>query len=146
MPSFRDLLADAKRAISEIDTEEAARRIAGGGTVVLDVREPDEFEQGTLAGVVHIPRGHLEAQVETRIVDKTAPVIVYCAGGVRSAFAAKTLQELGYQDVVSMAGGFGRWKDEGRVDAGRRWARITLRDVSRRRRSRHDRNRRHGRS
>ena len=114
MPSFRDLLADAKRAISEIDTEEAARRIAGGGTVVLDVREPDEFEQGTLAGVVHIPRGHLEAQVETRIVDKTAPVIVYCAGGVRSAFAAKTLQELGYQDVVSMAGGFGRWKDEGR--------------------------------
>jgi molybdopterin/thiamine biosynthesis adenylyltransferase/rhodanese-related sulfurtransferase len=114
MPSFRDLLADAKRVISEIDTEEAARRIAGGGTVVLDVREPDEFEQGTLAGVVHIPRGHLEAQVETRIVDKTAPVIVYCAGGVRSAFAAKTLQELGYQNVVSMAGGFGRWKDEGR--------------------------------
>ncbi len=114
MPSFRDLLADAKRVISEIDTEEAARRIAGGGTVVLDVREPDEFEQGTLAGVVHIPRGHLEAQVETRIVDKTAPVIVYCAGGVRSAFAAKTMQELGYQNVVSMAGGFGRWKDEGR--------------------------------
>ena len=114
MPSFRDLLADAKRVIAEIDTEEAARRIAGGGTVVLDVREPDEFEQGTLAGVVHIPRGHLEAQVETRIVDKSAPVIVYCAGGVRSAFAAKTLQELGYQDVVSMAGGFGRWKDEGR--------------------------------
>ncbi len=114
MPSFRDLLADAKRVIAEIDTEEAARRIAGGGTVILDVREPDEFEQGTLAGVVHIPRGHLEAQVETRIVDKSAPVIVYCAGGVRSAFAAKTLQELGYQDVVSMAGGFGRWKDEGR--------------------------------
>jgi molybdopterin/thiamine biosynthesis adenylyltransferase/rhodanese-related sulfurtransferase len=114
MPSFRDLLADAKRVIAEIDTEEAARRIATGGTVVLDVREPDEFEQGTLAGAVHIPRGHLEAQIETRIVDKTAPVIVYCAGGVRSAFAAKTLQELGYQNVVSMAGGFGRWKDEGR--------------------------------
>jgi len=114
MPSFRDLLADAKRVIAEIDTEEAARRIAAGGTVVLDVREPDEFEQGTLAGVVHIPRGHLEAQVETRIVDKTAPVVVYCAGGVRSAFAAKTLQELGYQNVVSMAGGFGKWKDEGR--------------------------------
>ena len=114
MPSFRDLLADAKRVIAEIDTEEAARRIAAGGTVVLDVREPDEFEQGTLAGVVHIPRGHLEAQIETRIVDKTAPVVVYCAGGVRSAFAAKTLQELGYQNVVSMAGGFGKWKDEGR--------------------------------
>jgi len=63
---------------------------------------------------VHIPRGHLEAQIETKIVDKTSPVIVYCAGGVRSAFAAKTLQELGYTDVLSMAGGFGKWKDEGR--------------------------------
>ena len=63
---------------------------------------------------VHIPRGHLEAQVEGRLTDKTAPVVVYCAGGVRSAFAARTLQELGYADVVSMDGGFGRWKDEGR--------------------------------
>jgi molybdopterin/thiamine biosynthesis adenylyltransferase/rhodanese-related sulfurtransferase len=114
MPSFRDLLAEAKSVITEIDTEESARRIDGGGSVVLDVREPDEFEQGALVGVVHIPRGHLEAQVETRIVDKSAPVIVYCAGGVRSAFAAKTLQELGYTDVVSMVGGFGKWKDEGR--------------------------------
>ena len=114
MPSFRDLLAEAKSVISEIDTQESARRIDAGGSVVLDVREPDEFEQGALAGVVHIPRGHLEAQVETRIVDKTAPVIVYCAGGVRSAFAAKTLQDLGYTNVVSMAGGFGKWKDEGR--------------------------------
>jgi molybdopterin/thiamine biosynthesis adenylyltransferase/rhodanese-related sulfurtransferase len=114
MPSFRDLLAEAKSVISEVDTQESARRIDAGGSVVLDVREPDEFEQGALAGVVHIPRGHLEAQVETRIVDKTAPVIVYCAGGVRSAFAAKTLQDLGYTNVVSMAGGFGKWKDEGR--------------------------------
>ena len=63
---------------------------------------------------MHIPRGHLESQVEGRLVDKAAPVVVYCAGGVRSAFAARTLQELGYTDVVSMVGGFGRWKDEGR--------------------------------
>jgi molybdopterin/thiamine biosynthesis adenylyltransferase/rhodanese-related sulfurtransferase len=82
--------------------------------VVLDVREPDEFEQGALTGVLHIPRGHLEAQIEGRITDKSMPVIVYCAGGVRSAFAAKTLAELGYTDVVSMDGGFGRWKDEGK--------------------------------
>jgi molybdopterin/thiamine biosynthesis adenylyltransferase/rhodanese-related sulfurtransferase len=82
---------------------------------VLDVREPDEFDQGALAGVIHIPRGHLEAQIENRIVDKTAPVIAYCAGGVRSAFATSTLQQLGYTDVVSMAGGFGKWKDEGRA-------------------------------
>ncbi|MFM7081233.1 MAG: molybdopterin-synthase adenylyltransferase MoeB [Actinomycetota bacterium] len=115
MATFRDLLAAAKAEITEIDTAGAADRIASGGVAVLDVREPDEYEQGALADVVHIPRGHLEAQVESRLVDKQTPVIVYCAGGVRSAFAAKTLQELGYASVVSMAGGFGKWKDEGRA-------------------------------
>jgi molybdopterin/thiamine biosynthesis adenylyltransferase/rhodanese-related sulfurtransferase len=114
MASFRDLLSQAKASITEIDTNEAQRRITAGGVVVLDVREPDEFEQGALAGVLHIPRGHLEAQIEGRITDKSMPVVVYCAGGVRSAFAAKTLAELGYTDVVSMDGGFGRWKDEGK--------------------------------
>ncbi|MFM7525504.1 MAG: molybdopterin-synthase adenylyltransferase MoeB [Actinomycetota bacterium] len=115
MATFRDLLAAAKAEITEIDTAGAADRIARGGVAVLDVREPDEYEQGALADVVHIPRGHLEAQVESRLIDKQTPVIVYCAGGVRSAFAAKTLQELGYASVVSMAGGFGKWKDEGRA-------------------------------
>ncbi len=115
MPTFRDLLAKAKAEINEIDTAAAEARIAAGGVTVLDVREPDEFDQGALAGVIHIPRGHLEAQIENRIVDKTAPVIAYCAGGVRSAFATSTLQQLGYTDVVSMAGGFGKWKDEGRA-------------------------------
>ena len=86
--------------------------------MVLDVREPDEYEQGAIPGAVHIPRGHLESQVEGRIADQTAPIVVYCAGGVRSAFAAKTLSELGYTDVVSMAGGFNKWKDEGRDVAG----------------------------
>lgn len=114
MASFRELLADAKSKIKEVDTQTAAAKIDANQAVVLDVREPDEFEQGALLGVVHIPRGHLEAQIETKIVDKTSPVIVYCAGGVRSAFAAKTLQELGYTNVLSMAGGFGKWKDEGR--------------------------------
>jgi molybdopterin/thiamine biosynthesis adenylyltransferase/rhodanese-related sulfurtransferase len=88
--------------------------LATGTTLALDVREPDEFEQGTLPLSIHIPRGHLEAQIESKITDKDAPIVVYCAGGVRSAFAAKTLQELGYTNVVSMAGGFGKWKDEGR--------------------------------
>ena len=114
MASFRDLLAQAKAQITEIDTNESAARVAAGGVIVLDVREPDEHEQGALVGALHIPRGHLEAQIEGKIVDKNAPVIVYCAGGVRSAFAAKTLQELGYTNVLSMAGGFGKWKDEGR--------------------------------
>ncbi len=113
MATFRDLLTAAKSEINEVDTEGAAAAIADGA-VVLDVREPDEYEEGALANVIHIPRGHLEAQIESRIIDKTAPIVAYCAGGVRSAFAAKTLQELGYTNVVSMAGGYGRWKDEGR--------------------------------
>jgi molybdopterin/thiamine biosynthesis adenylyltransferase/rhodanese-related sulfurtransferase len=115
MPTFRDLLVKAKAEINEIDTAAVEALIAAGGVTLLDVREPDEFDQGALVGVIHIPRGHLEAQIENRIVDKTTPVVAYCAGGVRSAFAAKTLQELGYTNVVSMAGGFGKWKDEGRA-------------------------------
>ena len=82
--------------------------------MLLDVREVEEYSQGTIAGAVHVPRGSLELDVEGRVPDKTAPIVVYCAGGVRSAFAAKTLADLGYTDVVSMAGGFNRWKDEGR--------------------------------
>ncbi len=115
MATFRDLLASAKSEITEIDTAAAEAAIARPGTVVLDVREPDEYEQGALLNVVHIPRGHLEAQVENRIADHDATVVVYCAGGVRSAFAAKTLGELGYTNVLSVAGGFGKWKNEGRA-------------------------------
>ena len=113
MATFRDLLAKAKSEITEVDTAGAAEMIANGA-VVLDIREPDEYDQGALANAIHIPRDHLEAQIEARILDRNAPVVIYCAGGVRSAFAARTMQELGYTDVVSMAGGFGRWKDEGR--------------------------------
>ncbi|MBL6630009.1 MAG: molybdopterin-synthase adenylyltransferase MoeB [Ilumatobacteraceae bacterium] len=114
MATFRDLLTAAKAEITEISTDTAADLIAAGH-VVLDVREPDEYAEGALAGAIHLPRGHLEAQIETRIPDKTTPVVVYCAGGVRSAFAARTMGELGYATVTSMDGGFGRWKDEGRA-------------------------------
>ena len=114
MATFRDLLTAAKAQIIEVDTAAAADLIAGGA-VVVDVREPDEYDQGALPDAIHIPRGHLEAQVEGKVLDKHAQVVVYCAGGVRSAFAAKTLAELGYTDVVSVAGGFGKWKDEGRA-------------------------------
>jgi molybdopterin/thiamine biosynthesis adenylyltransferase/rhodanese-related sulfurtransferase len=115
MASFRDLLSQAKSQITEITPEDAEKRIAGGDVLVLDVREPDEYDQGALANVLHIPRGHLEAQIEAKATDRDQEIVVYCAGGVRSAFAAKTLQELGYTNVLSMAGGFGRWKDEGRA-------------------------------
>ena len=113
MSNFRDLLNNAKADIREVDTAEA-EQLREQGAVLLDVREADEFEQGAVPGSVFIPRGHLESQVEGRLNDKSAPVIVMCAGGVRSAFAARTLGELGYTDVVSMAGGFNKWKDEGR--------------------------------
>ena len=114
MATFRDLLANAKSQIVEIDTATAEARIEAGNVFVLDVREPDEYDEGALADAVHIPRGHLEAQIESRALDHDQTIVVYCAGGVRSAFAARTLQELGYTDVLSMAGGFGKWKDEGR--------------------------------
>jgi len=113
MATFRDLLASAKAEITEVTTEVAAQH-AADGHIWLDVREPDEYAEGAIEGAIHIPRGHLEAQIEARIPDKSTPVVVYCAGGVRSAFAARTLGELGYSTVESMDGGFGRWKDEGR--------------------------------
>jgi molybdopterin/thiamine biosynthesis adenylyltransferase/rhodanese-related sulfurtransferase len=112
MASFRELLKKTKAEIREI--EPVAAEPLMGDAVFLDVRELDEFEQGTIPGAVFIPRGHLESKVENQLTDRTRPVIIYCAGGTRSAFAAKTLTELGYTDVVSMTGGFGRWKNEGR--------------------------------
>ena len=114
MPSFRELLAVTKSEIREVDTAQADELRQRPGAVVLDVREPDEYEQGAIPGAVHIPRGTLESSVENRLTDKSAPVIIHCASGVRSAFAAKTLRDMGYQDVVSMTGGFNKWKDEGR--------------------------------
>jgi sulfur-carrier protein adenylyltransferase/sulfurtransferase len=114
MPSFRELLAATKAEVREVDTAQADELRRRPKAVVLDVREPDEFEQGAIPGAVHIPRGTLESSVENRITDKSAPVIIHCASGVRSVFAAKTLSDMGYQDVVSVSGGFNKWKDEGR--------------------------------
>jgi molybdopterin/thiamine biosynthesis adenylyltransferase/rhodanese-related sulfurtransferase len=107
----RDLLSAAKAEIREIDPHDVANRL--DYYTLLDVREPDEYEQGAVTDAVHVPRGQLEFNVEGRLPDKNAPIAVYCAGGVRSAFAAKTLQDLGYADVVSVIGGFNKWKDEG---------------------------------
>jgi len=115
MANFRELLAATKAQITEIDTEEADRlRRERGDVVVLDVREPDENAQGSIPGAVFIPRGQLESNIENKVPDKGAKVLIHCASGVRSAFAAKTLSELGYTDVASVAGGFNKWKDEGR--------------------------------
>jgi len=114
MPSFRELLAATKAAIREVDTATADELRKEPGAIVLDVREADEFEQGAIPGALFIPRGTLETGIESRVPDKSTKLIVHCAGGTRSAFAAKSLEELGYTDVVSVAGGFNKWKDEGR--------------------------------
>ncbi len=112
MAGFRELLAKTKERIREIDPAGAQTRL--GEATFLDVREQDEFEQGSIPGSVFIPRGHLESQIENRLTDHDAEIVVYCAGGVRSAFAAETLQDLGYTNIVSMSGGFGQWKNEDR--------------------------------
>ncbi len=111
MSTPRDLLNAAKAEIKEIDPNDVAARL--DHFTLLDVREPEEYEQGAVPGAVHVARGNLEFSVEGRLPDKDAPIAVYCAGGVRSAFATKTLQDLGYTDVVSIIGGFNKWKDEG---------------------------------
>jgi molybdopterin/thiamine biosynthesis adenylyltransferase/rhodanese-related sulfurtransferase len=112
MASFRDLLSRTKAEITEIQPADAEPRL--GQATFVDVREADEYDQGTIPGSVFIPRGFLESQIESKVRERDTPLVVFCAGGVRSAFAAKTLLELGYTDVTSLAGGFGRWKDQGR--------------------------------
>jgi molybdopterin/thiamine biosynthesis adenylyltransferase/rhodanese-related sulfurtransferase len=113
MTNYRELLQQVRSEISEIDATEARDRIESGEPVVVDVREQDEWDEGHIAGAVHVPRGHLESRIERLAPDAARPVVVYCSAGNRSAFAAKTLTELGYEDVVSLAGGFTDWKRNG---------------------------------
>ena len=128
MPSFRELLKSTKSEITEVSTEEAETLLEGDWTL-LDVREPDEYEQGAIQGSVHIPRGNLESSIEARVPNKETKIVAMCAGGARSAFAAKTLQEMEYKNVVSMDGGFNQWKDESR-----RWKIPAVLDQSKRNR------------
>ena len=113
MATFRELLAKAKENITEVDSAKADL-LLNEGWLLLDVREPDEYEQGAIPDSLHIPRGNLESAIETRLGDRDQPIVAMCAGGARSAFAAETLKNLGYTEVVSMEGGFNQWKDEGR--------------------------------
>src|SRR5207237_10033042 len=99
MSNFRELLRATKAQIREVTPEQA--QAEQGRATFLDVREADEFDQGTIPGSVFIPRGFLEVQVEGKIPDKSTPLVVYCAGGARSALAVKSLADLGYSDVVS---------------------------------------------
>jgi len=111
--SSRDLLAAARAVVPEVTAEEVHARARGNGRVLLDVRERNEFDEGYIPGAVHLSKGFLELQVEDRIPDRATPITVYCAGGVRSLLAAQALQQMGYAEVESLAGGFGAWKQKG---------------------------------
>jgi molybdopterin/thiamine biosynthesis adenylyltransferase/rhodanese-related sulfurtransferase len=112
MPTYQELLDRARQRVQEADPE-TARELLEGGATLIDVREQDEVDQGAIPGAVHIPRGYLEMRVENAVPDRDAPVVVYCAGGTRSLFGAETLQQLGYTNVRSLAGGFNAWKTAG---------------------------------
>jgi sulfur-carrier protein adenylyltransferase/sulfurtransferase len=108
------LLQQVKSSIREIGTEEVQALLERKAEFFLvDVREKDEVSGGQIPNAIHIPRGFLEQRIEDAIPERDRPVILYCAGGVRSAYAAKTLESLGYSDVQSMEGGFAKWKQKG---------------------------------
>jgi rhodanese-related sulfurtransferase len=114
MKSGAELIAEAKSRIREVSPREVMdeQRRGGGRLVLLDVRELQEVNLGKIPGAVHISRGNLETKVEAQ-VPRDAHVVIYCASGNRSAFAAETMQQMGYGDAASMAGGIRGWIDAG---------------------------------
>src|SRR6266478_780262 len=113
--TFQDIMADARKEIPEVTAQQVNDLLTNNGKshVLLDVREKDEWREGHLEGAVSLPRGFLEIKVENTVPDKNTPIIAYCAGGVRSLMAGKALKEMGYQNVTSMSGGYGAWKNAG---------------------------------
>jgi molybdopterin/thiamine biosynthesis adenylyltransferase/rhodanese-related sulfurtransferase len=111
MPTYRELLQQVRSEIEEVDAARAQELLPS--SVLVDVREEDEWSEGHIPGAVHIPRGFLESRIEQVAPDHAQPVVLYCSAGNRSVFAAKTLEELGYENVVSLAGGFTDWKRNG---------------------------------
>lgn len=112
--TYKELMDEARAAVPEVTVDDVKARLANGRRpVLLDVREREEYREGHLEGALALPRGFLEMRVEEAVPDKAAPVVAYCAGGVRSLIAARTLQEMGYTDVRSMAGGYTAWKNAG---------------------------------
>lgn len=131
--TYQDLLREARAVVPEVTPADVDARRAGGGFVLVDVRESTEWEQGHIPDAVHVAKGHLESMIEAEVPDRATPVVLYCAGGVRSLFAARTLTEMGYEDVSSMSGGFQAWKGQGRP-----WTQpVRLTDTQRLRYSRH---------
>src|SRR5262245_9329814 len=114
MANAQELVRKVKAEIAECGVEDVKTVLQnGGGTVLVDVREREEWAEGFIPGARWIPRGFLELRIEDQVPDKSKPVVLYCAGGTRSALAARSLAELGYANVSSMAGGFSAWKRAG---------------------------------
>jgi molybdopterin/thiamine biosynthesis adenylyltransferase/rhodanese-related sulfurtransferase len=114
MATYRELLTRVKEEIEEISTVDANERLrSADAPLFVDVREPDEWEEGHVPGAIHVVRGRLESQIEGLVPDKSREIVVYCSVGARSAFATKALGEMGYEDVVNLDGGFADWKRNG---------------------------------
>ena len=113
-PTYADLIAQVRKQVKEVSLDELKRRLDQKTPMTLvDVREKDEVRAGFIPGALSLPRGFLEIQAEQKLPDKNAPIVLYCAGGTRSALAAKSLQDLGYAHVETANPGFVRWKDLG---------------------------------
>jgi molybdopterin/thiamine biosynthesis adenylyltransferase/rhodanese-related sulfurtransferase len=114
MPGYRELLAQVKAEIDEISTLDAHERLQGpDAPLFVDVRESDEWDEGHIPGAIYTGRGRLEQRIEGLVPDKSRALVVYCSAGHRSAFATKVLEELGYANVLNLAGGFSDWKRNG---------------------------------
>ncbi|MBI2350720.1 MAG: molybdopterin-synthase adenylyltransferase MoeB [Deltaproteobacteria bacterium] len=112
--TFKQLMDEARNEIKEISVQEADELLKKNGKyLLLDVREKDEYREGHLEGALSLPRGFLEIKIESAVSDKSTPILAYCAGGVRSLLAANALKEMGYQNVISMSGGYTAWKTAG---------------------------------
>jgi sulfur-carrier protein adenylyltransferase/sulfurtransferase len=112
-PSGAEVLREIKSRIDEIDPSEVREQLSNGA-VVVDVREPEEWGAGHIPGAQHVPKSYLESRIEGSVPDRSQHVVLYCASGNRSAWAARTLiEDLGYEHVESMTGGFTLWKARG---------------------------------
>ncbi|HLW00940.1 MAG TPA: molybdopterin-synthase adenylyltransferase MoeB [Ktedonobacterales bacterium] len=109
----RELMRRARSEIKEWSPAQVKQHLADGDITLVDVREKHEWDEGYIPGAIHVPRGYLELDIEEAVPDKDKPLVLYCAGGVRSVLAADTLKRLGYREPISMAGGFGMWKGLG---------------------------------
>src|SRR6202046_4298333 len=110
-PSGTELLREIKSKIDEVDPAAVHEQMNNGATIVA-VRETEESAQGHIPGAKHVPRGYLESRIEGAVPDRASHVILYCASGNRSAYAARTLiEDLGYEHVRSMTGGITLWED-----------------------------------